>query len=142
MLIFHEDEPKHSAAKMDEQVVDWCKEMIGFPASSSGSLVSGGSMANTVALIVARNVKAGVDVREQGVASIARPLRFYASDQLHSCHRKAIEAMGLGNCALQRIPTRDDLRLDLMTVAVDRCCSRLTVGRIDGDAVFHESGVG
>ena len=70
-------------------------------------------MANTVALIVARNVKAGVDVREQGVASIERPLRFYASDQLHSCHRKAIEAMGLGNCALQRIPTRDDLRLDL-----------------------------
>ena len=103
----------HAAARMDEQVVDWCKEMIGFPASTSGSLVSGGSMANTVALIVARNVKAGVDVREQGVAAIKRPLRFYASDQLHSCHRKAIEAMGLGNRALQRIPTRDDLRLDL-----------------------------
>ena len=70
-------------------------------------------MANTVALIVARNVKAGVDVRERGVASIERPLRFYASDQLHSCHRKAIEAMGLGNRALQYIPTRDDLRLDV-----------------------------
>jgi aromatic-L-amino-acid decarboxylase len=103
----------HAAARMDQQVVDWCKEMIGFPASTSGSLVSGGSMANTVALLVARNVKAGVDVRERGVAAIERPLRFYASDQLHSCHRKAIEAMGLGNCALQRIPTGDDLRLDL-----------------------------
>ena len=103
----------HAAARMDQQVVDWCKEMIGFPASTSGSLVSGGSMANTVALLVARNVKAGVDVRERGVAAIDRPLRFYASDQLHSCHRKAIEAMGLGNRALQRIPTGDDLRLDL-----------------------------
>ncbi|MFZ0767223.1 MAG: pyridoxal-dependent decarboxylase [Bradyrhizobium sp.] len=103
----------HAAARMDEQVVDWCKQMVGFPASSSGSLVSGGSMANTVALIVARNVKAGVDVRERGVAAIERPLRFYASDQLHSCHRKAIEAMGLGNRALQRIPTGGDLRLDL-----------------------------
>ena len=90
---------------MDEQVVDWCKEMIGFPASASGTLVSGGSMANTIALIVARNVKAGIDVREHGVAAIERPLRFYASDQIHNCHRKAIEAMGLGNCALQRIPT-------------------------------------
>ena len=100
----------HAAARMDEQVVDWCKQMVGFPALSSGSLVSGGSMANTVALIVARNVKAGVDVRERGVAAIERPLRFYASDQLHSCHRKAIEAMGLGNRALQRIPTGGDLR--------------------------------
>jgi glutamate/tyrosine decarboxylase-like PLP-dependent enzyme len=103
----------HAAARMDEQVVNWCKEMIGFPASTSGSLVSGGSMANTIALIVARNVKAGVDVRERGIAAVARPLRFYASDQLHSCHRKALEAMGLGNGALRRIPTGDDLRLDL-----------------------------
>ena len=96
----------HAAARMDQQVVDWCKEMIGFPASTSGSLVSGGSMANTVALIVARNVKAGVDVREQGVAAIERPLRFYASDQLHSCHRKAIEAMGLGNSRASTHPDR------------------------------------
>ena len=103
----------HAATRMDEQVVDWCKEMIDFPASASGTLVSGGSMANTIALIVARNVKAGVDVREHGVAAIERPLRFYASDQIHSCHRKAIEAIGLGNCALQRIPTGDDLRIDL-----------------------------
>jgi aromatic-L-amino-acid/L-tryptophan decarboxylase len=112
----------HAAARMDEQVVDWCKEMIGFPASASGTLVSGGSMANTIALIVARNVKAGIDVREHGVAAIERPLRFYASDQIHNCHRKAIEAMGLGNCALQRIPTGDDLRLDLdaLRVAIAR----------------------
>ena len=103
----------HAAARMDEQVVNWCKEMIGFPASASGTLVSGGSMANTIALIVARNVKAGIDVREHGVAAIEKPLQFYASDQIHNCHRKAIEAMGLGNRALQRIPTDEDLRVDL-----------------------------
>ena len=103
----------HAAARMDEQVVNWCKEMIGFPPSASGTLVSGGSMANTIALIVARNAKADVDVREHGVAAIERPLRFYASDQMHSCHRKAIEAMGLGNAALQRIPTGSDLRIDV-----------------------------
>ena len=108
----------HAAARMDEQVVNWCKEMIGFPASASGTLVSGGSMANTIALIVARNVKAGIDVREYGVAAIEKPLRFYASDQMHNCHRKAIEAMGLGNRALQRIPTDEHLRVDLDAVRV------------------------
>jgi aromatic-L-amino-acid/L-tryptophan decarboxylase len=103
----------HAAARMDEQIVGWCKEMIGFPASASGTLTSGGSMANTTALIVARNVKAGIDVREHGVAAIEKPLRFYASDQVHNCHRKAVEAMGLGNRSVQRIPTGDDCRLDL-----------------------------
>src|SRR5215472_11038609 len=112
----------HAAAMMDGQVVSWCKEMIGFPASASGTLASGGSMANTIALIVARNAKAGVDVREHGVTAIERPLRFYASNQVHSCHRKAIEAMGLGNRALQRLPTTDDLRinLDALRTAVAR----------------------
>ena len=95
----------HAAALMDQQVVDWLKAMVGFPRSASGTLVSGGSMANTIGLAVARNVKAGIDVRELGVAAIEKPLRFYGSDQIHSCHRKAVEALGLGNRALRRVPT-------------------------------------
>src|SRR5581483_11301541 len=51
----------HAAALMDQQVVGWCKEMVGFPAAASGTLVSGGSMANIIGLTVARNAKAGVD---------------------------------------------------------------------------------
>lgn len=103
----------HAAALMDSQVVNWCKQMLGFPASASGTLVSGGSMANIVGLTVARNVKADIDVREHGVAAIERPLRFYGSDQLHSCHRKAMEALGLGNAALRRIPTDTSLQIDI-----------------------------
>jgi glutamate/tyrosine decarboxylase-like PLP-dependent enzyme len=103
----------HAAASMDGQVVNWCKEMMGFPSSASGTLVSGGSMANLIALTVARNVKAGVDIREDGVGAIDTPLRFYASDQVHSCHRKAMEALGLGNKALRRIPSDRDLRINV-----------------------------
>jgi aromatic-L-amino-acid decarboxylase len=103
----------HAAALMDQQVVNWCKEMLGFPASASGTLVSGGSMANIIGLTVARNAKAGIDVREHGVAAIEKPLRFYGSDQIHSCHRKAMEALGLGNRALRRIATDHELRIDL-----------------------------
>jgi aromatic-L-amino-acid/L-tryptophan decarboxylase len=103
----------HAAALMDNQVVNWCKEMLGFPPSASGTLVSGGSMANLIGLTVARNVKAGVDIREDGVGAIERPLRLYASDQVHSCHRKAVEALGLGNKALRRIPSDAELRIDV-----------------------------
>ena len=101
-----------------------CKEMVGFPAAASGTLVSGGSMANIIGLTVARNIKAGIDVREHRVAAIEKPLRFYGSDQLHSCHRKALEALGLGNRALRRLPTDAELRIDIGALQGDRGGSR------------------
>lgn len=135
----------HAAALLDSQVVSWCKEMIRFPASASGTLVSGGSMANIIGLTVARNVKAGVDVREQGVAAIPKPLRFYGSDQVHSCHLKAMELLGMGNQALRRISTDAELRIDLAdlrrAIAEDRAtglqpaCVIGTAGTVNTGAV-------
>nr|WP_306264648.1 pyridoxal-dependent decarboxylase [Pararhizobium sp. IMCC3301] len=103
----------HAAVLLENQVIAWCNEIVGFPATANGTLVSGGSMANLMGLAVARNIKAGVDVRTLGVAAIARPLRFYSSDQVHDCHRKALEALGLGNCSLRRIPTDCDFRINI-----------------------------
>lgn len=103
----------HTAVLIERQVIDWCREMVGFPAGASGTLTSGGSMANLLGLTVARNVKAGIDIREQGVAAMPTPLRFYGSDQIHSCHRKAIETLGLGNQALRRIETDAAFRIDV-----------------------------
>ncbi|KKB82894.1 amino acid decarboxylase [Devosia limi DSM 17137] len=135
----------HAAAAMDQQVVEWCKQMLGFPASASGTLESGGSMANIVGLTVARNVMAGIDVREEGMAALPRPLRFYGSEQLHSCHRKAVEALGLGNRALRRIPTDPALRMDIdalrQAIRHDRingfkpACIIATAGTVNSGAI-------
>ena len=102
----------HAAALVDRQVVDWCKQMVGFPNSSSGTLVSGGSMANIICLTVARNVMADSDIRAHGVADITRPLKFYASDQVHSCHQKGLEVLGLGKQSLTRIRTNNAYEID------------------------------
>ena len=136
---------------MDQQVVGWCKEMIGFPASASGTLVSGGSMANIIGLAVARNAKAGVDIREHGLAAMDKPLRFYGSDQAHSCHRKAMEALGLGNRALRRIPTDAESRIDLVAlrraIAQDRAagfrpaCVIGTAGTVNTGAIDDLQGL-
>ncbi|HEY4721008.1 MAG TPA: pyridoxal-dependent decarboxylase, partial [Anaerolineae bacterium] len=63
----------HVPNYVERQVLDWCKEMLGFPLDASGLLVSGGSMANFVGLTVARNTRAGCDVRQRGVAAAPKP---------------------------------------------------------------------
>src|SRR6476620_3978909 len=40
----------HVGNLVENQVLDWCKEIVGLPLTSSGLLVSGASMANLVAL--------------------------------------------------------------------------------------------
>jgi len=102
-----------AAAMIDSQVVDWFKELMGFPPSASGTLTSGGSMANLVAHTVARNAMAGIDVRAEGILAMPQPLRFYASDQVHSCHQKALETLGLGAKSLIEIPSDDHQRMDI-----------------------------
>ncbi|KIC38706.1 amino acid decarboxylase [Ruegeria sp. ANG-R] len=102
-----------AAAMIDIQVVNWFKELMGFPEDASGTLTSGGSMANMVALNVARNALAGVDVRAEGILGMPQPIRFYASDQVHSCHQKALETLGHGASALTEIESDDHNRISI-----------------------------
>jgi glutamate/tyrosine decarboxylase-like PLP-dependent enzyme len=102
-----------AAALVERQVVDWLKEMLGYPAGASGLLVSGGSMANALALAVARNTGAGFDVRRDGVQQTGdRRLVLYASQQTHSSVQKGVELLGLGSEALRLLPVGADLCLD------------------------------
>jgi aromatic-L-amino-acid decarboxylase len=107
----------HVANHVEAQVVDWCREIVGFPADSSGLLVSGGSMANFVGLAVARNEHAGVDVRQHGVAAVPRRLITYASVEVHSCVQKAVESLGLGATSLRKVPVNDDYEIDVAALA-------------------------
>ena len=102
-----------AAVLVDRQVTGWIREMVGFPDGSSGTLVNGGSMANIVGLMAARNAMAGVDLRQEGVDAMPMPLRFYASDQVHSCHHKAMNLLGLGKNSLCKVPSNAEFQMDL-----------------------------
>ena len=102
----------HSANHVEKQVMEWLKEMLGFPAAASGLLTSGCSAANLIGLAVARNVKAGNDLRREGVRAESRMV-LYASQEIHSSIHKAVELLGLGSDALRLVPVDDGFRMDL-----------------------------
>lgn len=104
---------EHAANYVEAQVIDWLKEMFGFPARASGLLVSGASMANLVGLTVARNTLAGYDIRTQGLRAGPRQMVLYASQEVHSCVHKAVELLGLGRDALRLIRVNEAYEMDL-----------------------------
>ncbi|RLA13631.1 MAG: amino acid decarboxylase [Gammaproteobacteria bacterium] len=106
----------HAASLVESQVLDWLKQVIGFPQEASGLLVSGGSMGNLVGLTIARNTLAGVDVRKHGIQSMARNLTVYASTEAHSSIQKAVELLGLGSDCLRKIEVNDDFTINLQAL--------------------------
>src|SRR5579872_1175339 len=102
-----------SATLVEEQVLGWLAELMGFPNGTSGVLTSGCTVANIIALTVARHAKAPFDVRKEGLQNSAHaPLIVYCSSEVHSWAQKAMELIGLGDNALRRVAVDSSFRID------------------------------
>ena len=100
-----------SALYIDRQVVNWCKELLNYPADGSGILVSGGSIANITGMIVARNTIIA-NAKNAGVYAANGKLTAYCSSETHNCVAKAAEVIGIGNEQLRKIPVNDKYEID------------------------------
>ena len=78
-----------AASRVEAQLLSWMKSVMGFPEDASGIVTSGGSVANIIALTVARDARAGSDVLNDGVAASPGRLVLYASSEVHSSVFKA-----------------------------------------------------
>jgi glutamate/tyrosine decarboxylase-like PLP-dependent enzyme len=110
----------HAATHIERQVLHWFQELLGFPSSSMGLLVSGGSMATLTALAVARHVQLSTklrrDVRSTGLQDVGCRLLVYTSSEGHSCIRKAVELLGLGSDNLRTVPVDAERRMQVQAL--------------------------
>ena len=89
---------------IENELIDWMKELFGFPKSSVGNLTSGGSIANLIALTAARD-KHGIKnaVIEKSV--------IYTSPQIHHCVHKALRIIGLEDVQIRYVELDENSRI-------------------------------
>jgi glutamate/tyrosine decarboxylase-like PLP-dependent enzyme len=102
--------------EVERQVTRWMQELLGFPEGAGGLFVTGTSMANLIAILVARSVALGPAVRRQGLAG-GPSLAAYASAGAHSCVAKAMDMSGIGSDALRIIPVNARFEMDVVALA-------------------------
>ena len=91
----------HAPIACEREVVRWAAEMLGLPATSSGLLVTGTSIANFMAVLVARHRALGDQMRHAGVGDCR--LTGYAAAGVHGCVGRAFDMAGLGTDALRLV---------------------------------------
>ncbi len=109
-----------AASEIELHLTRWLARQFGLPEGAGGLIVSGGAMASFVGLKVARDRKAGWDVRADGVRG-GPQLVIYGSDEVHSVNQRAADMLGLGQGAVRQLPTDDGfrLRVDALRAAID-----------------------
>jgi aromatic-L-amino-acid decarboxylase len=107
----------HMPIEVERQILIWMRELFGFPETASGLFVTGTSMANLMAVLIARTTVLGFEVRRQGLAAGGKRLRAYTSAAAHGCVRQAVDLAGLGSEALRRIAIDSRQRMDIGALA-------------------------
>jgi aromatic-L-amino-acid/L-tryptophan decarboxylase len=102
-----------TGAFVEEEVVRWLADLVGYGPDSFGLLTSGGVMANFMAMALAR------DIHLPRVCGLDRPprgrdlegVRVYASDQTHFSIARALDELGFPHDTLEVIATDEHFRL-------------------------------
>jgi len=101
--------------RMEIQALEWLKELLGIPATMTGVMVTGATMANFVGLAAARQwwgEQLGFDPSESGLAGQPQ-MPVLTSGYVHAATRKVLALQGIGRRNMQTFSADDTGRLDL-----------------------------
>jgi glutamate/tyrosine decarboxylase-like PLP-dependent enzyme len=112
------------AAFVEEEVVRWLCDMVGYDAGSFGLLTSGGVMANFMGMALARDVHLGrlLGAGRPPRGALLEGVRVYTSDQTHFSIARSLDELGFPPETLVVIASDDRFRLrgDAVADAVER----------------------
>jgi glutamate/tyrosine decarboxylase-like PLP-dependent enzyme len=111
-----------AATVVEEVVGRWLVELLGLPRGASVGLVTGGQMANTTCLAVARHAvleRAGWDVEAHGLQGAPR-VSIVIGDEAHASILTALRMLGLGAETALRVPVdgQGRMRADALEAAL------------------------
>ncbi len=123
------------AAVLEELAIRWTCELLNLPLSTSGVLLTGATMANTVCLAAARHALLspfGWNVEEQGLFS-APEIQVVVGDEVHVSVLKGLSLLGLGRTRVTRVPVdhRGRMRRDAVPPLDDRTILCLQAGNVN-----------
>jgi glutamate/tyrosine decarboxylase-like PLP-dependent enzyme len=85
-------------------LIRWMSGIIGYPESASGNLTTGGSLANLIGIVTARDAK---EIRSRDVERSV----IYLTEQAHHSVDKAIRIAGLGEAVVRHISLDPEFRM-------------------------------
>ena len=102
------------AVRMERVLMRWMADLLGYPTASAGDLTSGGSIANLVGIVTAREAHS-LRARNFDKAVV------YLSEQSHHAIDKALRIAGLGESIKRFVPLdgRHRMRLEALETAVE-----------------------
>ena len=92
------------AVRMENMLIRWMNDLVGYPAGAAGNLTTSGSLANMIAIVTAR------DGRNIKSADVSRSV-IYLSRQTHHSIHKAINVAGLNECVVRHISLDEKYRM-------------------------------
>lgn len=93
------------AVRLENMLIRWMCDLFGYPASAHGNLTTGGSLANLIGIVTARDAK-NITCHKIPTSVI------YLSEQVHHSVDKAIRIAGLGEAMVRKLPLDEFYRID------------------------------
>ncbi|MDQ2089222.1 pyridoxal phosphate-dependent decarboxylase family protein [Marimonas arenosa] len=123
-----------AATEMETRMMDWLRQALGLPQGFHGVIQDSASSATLAAVLTMRERALNWDGNKSGLPS-QKPLRIYASAEVHTSIDRAIWIAGIGEANLVRIPTTGPLRsMDPVAlkaaIEADRAAGLLPAGLI------------
>lgn len=116
-----------AATYIEQTIVRWLGQLIGYGEDARGLFISGGSMANLNALLIAHRVKAGGEASRKGLWKTGTPMTVYASEQVHFSIVKAADVLGLGREQVRLVKTNERFQIDVQSLR-ERLASDIQAG--------------